>query len=67
VGANKEITKLIKAVQQWAGWRVEQVTKGWMLYPPDRSMSGVLVHRTPSDHRALKNIISLLRKRGAPV
>jgi hypothetical protein len=38
-----------------------------MVYPPDKTKSGVMIHKTPSDHRWLKNAKSELRKRGAPV
>ena len=49
------------ALQQ--GWRTEQTTHGVMLYPPDRSLSGVLVHRRPTE-QALKKTLSQLRRRG---
>lgn len=42
-----------------------EVTNGWMLYPPDQQQSPVLVHKTESDHRAIRNTIS--RMRGARV
>jgi hypothetical protein len=64
---DKRIAELIREARNWAGWRVEDVKAGWALYPPDRSKSPVLVHRTPSDHRAWQNTISELRKRGGPV
>jgi len=67
MSSNKEIGQLIRDAQGWAGWRVVEVKKGWMLYPPDKNLSGVLVHRTPSDWRAMKNLRSELRRRGAPV
>lgn len=63
----KEVKELIAQVQSWQGWRVEEKAKGWMIYPPDKTLSPVMVHRTPSDHRWLKNTMSELRKRGAPV
>lgn len=65
--ADKEIDRLINEASGWPGWRVEKTRKGWVLYPPDKSQSGVTIHGTPSDWRAWKNTISLLRKRGAPV
>lgn len=64
---SKEIKKLIADARGWAGWRVVEAKAGWMLYPPDKSQSGVAVHKTPSDHRAWKNLRSELRRRGAPV
>ncbi|OJX72849.1 hypothetical protein [Leifsonia sp. 71-9] len=46
------------------GWRIATVKKGWMCYPPDESLSGVLIHKTSSDHRWYANTLSLLRQRG---
>lgn len=63
----KEIKGLVAAASDWPGWRVEATKAGWMLYPPDKSQSGVLIHKTPSDRRSWANTIALLRKRGAPV
>ncbi len=67
MGSSKEVKQLIERVLTWQGWRVEEKSMGWMIYPPDKSLSGVMVHKTPSDHRWLKNVTSELRKRGAPV
>jgi hypothetical protein len=67
MASRNEVRNLIKAAEAWAGWRVEQTKQGWMLYPPDKSFSGVLVHATESDHRAWKNTLARLRKRGAPI
>jgi hypothetical protein len=63
----KDIKKLVNEAQHWPGWRVVEVTKGWMIYPPDKSLPPINVHRTPSDHRAWQNTISRLRRAGAPV
>lgn len=63
----KALKRLIDAATHWPGWRIEETKSGWMLYPPDKSQSGVLIHKTPSDRRAWANMIALLRKRGAPV
>jgi len=63
----KDIRKLIRDAEGWAGWRVVEVKKGWILYPPDKSLPGVTIHKTPSDWRAWKNMMSLLRRAGAPV
>lgn len=64
---NKEVKELMALVMTWAGWRVEEKAHGWMVFPPDKNLSGVVIHKTPSDHRWLKNAKSELRKRGAPV
>lgn len=64
---NKDIRELIRQIQGWAGWRVEETKKGWMIYPADKSQSPIAVHGTPSDHRAWKNILGRLRRAGAPL
>ncbi len=46
------------------GWRVVEVANGWMLYPPDATESGVLIHKTESDQRAIRNTIARMRQRG---
>jgi hypothetical protein len=53
---------IAEATQQ--GWRVEQTKGGFMLYPPDRMLSPVAVHRTPSDQRAIRNFRAEMTKRG---
>lgn len=63
----KELERLVEDARRWTGWRVEQVKKGWMVYPPDKSMPGILIHRTPSDWRADRNIMARLRRAGAPI
>ena len=64
---NKEVKQLLAQIESWQGWRIEEKAKGWMVYPPDKTLSGVMIHGSPSDHRWLKNTMSELRKRGAPV
>lgn len=59
----KTITAILEAAAD-QGWRLEQTKKGFMLYPPDKSKPGVLVHMTPSDHRAFKNMVAQLRRSG---
>lgn len=63
----KEVKQLVAQIATWNGWRIEQKSAGWMVYPPDKTKSGVMIHSSPSDHRWLKNVMSELRKRGAPV
>jgi hypothetical protein len=55
-------TVIAEATKQ--GWRVEQTKAGYMLYPPDRTLSPVAVHRTPSDRRAIRNFRAEMTKRG---
>lgn len=65
--ANKELEQLIETIRGWAGWRVVKAKKGWIAYPPDKHQPGIAIHRTESDHRAMRNTISRLRKAGAPI
>lgn len=47
------------------GWRVERRGGGhYVAFPPDRSKQQVVFASTPSDHRALANTVSRLRKSG---
>lgn len=64
---SKELKNLIKAAQSWNGWRVAETKNGWMIYPPDKNLPGILVHATESDHRAMRNTIARLRRAGAPI
>jgi len=67
MAGKKDVARLVREARSWAGWRVEETKKGWMLYPPDKALSGVLIHRTPSDWRWWRNTLGELRRRGAPV
>jgi hypothetical protein len=57
-----ELRKVLKAAED-QGWRIEPTKKGWKLYAPD-GVNIVIVHNTPSDHRALKNTIARMRQYG---
>ena len=46
------------------GWRVERTKKGLGLYPPDPAHSPVFWHGTPSDVRAIRNMVAEMRRRG---
>lgn len=46
------------------GFRVEGAKKGWKIFPPNREGGVVVVHSTPSDRRALQNIMTDLRRAG---
>lgn len=60
---DKRIDPLLAKLKE-QGWRISTTKKGWMCYPPDPNLTGVLIHKTPSDHRWYANTISLLRRRG---
>lgn len=63
----KQIRNLIAAAEKWPGWRVEEKKSGWMIYPPDKTQPGVLIHKTPSDHRAWANTVAQLKRVGSPL
>lgn len=46
------------------GFRVIEMKKGWMFYPPDPDASLVMVHLTNSDKRSQANAISQLVRSG---
>lgn len=61
--AKKETKEIIKAAER-QGWRVEQLKSGhWRFYAPDGKN---IVHAsgTPSDHKALDNLVARLRQYG---
>lgn len=60
---NKETKAIIKVLEQ-AGWRVERKTRGFMAFPPDKTMSPVTFHVTNSDRRSAKNFLADLRRSG---
>ena len=62
-----KIADLIKAAKK-QGWRVEQRGSGHtMFFPPEKVLGIVTVSGTPSDYRALKNIVRDLKERGLKI
>jgi hypothetical protein len=61
---DSETRRLIKAAVD-QGWRVRETGKNYLLFwPPDRKRSCVIRAKTPSDHRAERNFLQEMRKRG---
>ncbi len=60
-GPMMRLREVIKAAKE-QGWRVEDTTDGVMLYPPDKRLGCVLVHRDPPEH-SLKKAVSQMRHR----
>lgn len=56
----KETKQLVEKARD-AGWRVEETGVAFKLYTPN-GRDIVILHKTPSDHRALKNARSLMRR-----
>lgn len=46
---------------------MERSTKGWKIYPPDKSKGLITIHGSPSDSRAMANVRAQLKKAGAPL
>ena len=64
--ANKDIEKLIGRIRTWPGWRVDDGTKAYRVYPPDKAIGPIMIHRTPSGSRYLANKTADLKRAGAP-
>lgn len=58
-----ELKAVIRAARE-QGWRVEDRGDRFAFFPPDRSLSPVIWHRTQSDWRAARNFMGHLRQRG---
>lgn len=59
---NKEYPKVRKEAER-QGWKVKPTRKGEMLLAPD-GVTSVQWHHTPSDHRALDNMVAKMRRAG---
>jgi hypothetical protein len=63
---SKTLTREARALVQEAeaqGFTVKEKKNGWMLLTPN-GQGAVMIHKTPSDHRALKNELARLRRYG---
>jgi hypothetical protein len=63
---SKTLSKEARAIVREAeaqGFTVKEKKKGWMLLTPN-GQGAVMIHKTPSDHRALKNELARLRRYG---
>lgn len=66
-GVSREMKKLL-AVAEAAGWEVGRTKKGHLrLIPADPTLPIIVTGSTPSDHRAIRNFKSQLRRAGLPV
>jgi len=59
---NREYPKVRKEAER-QGWKVKSTRKGEMLLAPD-GVTSVMWHHTPSDHRALDNTVTKMRRAG---
>lgn len=67
-GATRASTvRKIVAGLEAQGWRVDKRGHTWRCFPPDRELSPVFLACTPTDHRAILNMMRELRHSGADV
>ena len=59
----KEFQRYLRAATN-QGWTQVPTRKGMQLIPPDPEKPIVQAHRTPSDHRALENLLAEMRRSG---
>lgn len=57
----KEIRTLLSGLEG-QGATVKATTKGWQVKCPSGGL--LTIHRTPSDHRAVKNLRSIVKRQG---
>ena len=59
-----ETKRLVRAAEE-QGWQVRETAKKYLsFWPPDRKESCVIRAKTPSDHRAERNFLREMSKRG---
>jgi hypothetical protein len=58
----QEAEKLVRLAEK-QGFKVKEKKSGWMVLTPN-GQGAVMIHKTPSDHRALKNELARLRRYG---
>ena len=67
-GASRAGTvRRIVAALEAQGWRVDMRGNTYRCFPPDREMSPVFIAATPTDHRAIRNMMRDLGHAGADV
>jgi hypothetical protein len=61
---DSETKRLVRAARE-QGWRVRETGKGYLsFWPPDHRQSCVVRAKTPSDHRAERNFLREMKRRG---
>jgi len=60
------VRKIVKELEA-QGWRVDRRGHTWRCFPPDVELSPVFIAQTPTDHRAIANMMRDLRHSGADV
>lgn len=68
--SQRDLKRVVDAFVQAAidqGWRVRRGGHGTTVYPKDPTQRPVVICATPQDFRGVKNLRSLLRRRGLEV
>ncbi len=60
--SNKEARELVKEAER-QGFTIKEKKSGWMILTPN-GQGSVMIHKTTSDHRGLKNEHARLRRYG---
>lgn len=60
-GLKSQLREIIKGLEA-QGARVKETSDGWQILCPNGDI--VTMHRTPSDHRALRNTRSRIKRAG---
>jgi len=60
---NSDIQRIVKALTE-QGWEIDGSGRHYKAYPPVKSEPFIVFPKTPSDSRAIKNILSRLKKSG---
>jgi predicted RNA binding protein YcfA (HicA-like mRNA interferase family) len=63
MAAKKELKEIVKAAEK-QGWRVETTKKGHLKFLAPDGINGLTTGGTPSEHRAIANLLASLRRYG---
>jgi hypothetical protein len=58
----REVEAIVKKAEA-QGYTIKEKKMGWMVLTSN-GQGSVMLHKTPSDHRALKNAVARLRRYG---
>lgn len=57
-------TKRVAAAAEKQGWHIEEGSKTYKFFPPDRTKPPVFIAKTPSAQNSLKKAISQMKRSG---
>lgn len=64
---SKKVKELVDKIATWPGWRVEDGTNAFRVFPPNKAIPPIMIHRTPSGSRYIANKTAALKRAGAPL